>query len=143
MLQLQAMVDPRLAEFDLGSNPFEVVQQRPDLVVWRPEHRGVESGETLGAFSQRVAAFCDHVAAQHLGERIAICTHSGVIDAALRWALAIPSQSSWVHEFDITNASITEVHFWPYGRVSNGAPRYAAIKRVGDVRHLGNDASDV
>jgi probable phosphoglycerate mutase len=142
-LDLQPIIDPRLTEFDLGSNPFEVVMQRPDLVVWRSAHRGLESGETLGAFGERVAAFCDHVAAHHLGERVAIFTHSGVIDAALRWALGIPPHAPWLHEFNIGNGSITQIDYWPQGRVPNGAPRYAAITSTGDVQHLGEHASDM
>ncbi len=90
-LHLQPIPDPRLAEFDLGSKPFDVVQQRPDLVVWHPDHRGVEHGETLAAFSARVALFCDEVAERHLHEYVAVFAHSGTIDAALRWAVGLPS----------------------------------------------------
>ena len=142
-LNLEPVVDARLAEFDLGSNPFEVVQLRPDLVVWQAEHRGVEHGETLGAFTARVAAFCDEVVARHPDTVVAVVAHAGTIDAALRWAVGLPPPSPWLHEFDLAPASITTVDFWPRGRVDGGAPRYAVIGRVGDVTHLGDLVSDL
>lgn len=140
---LQPVVDPRLAEFDLGSQPFAVVQQRPDLQVWRPEHTGVEHGETLAAFSTRVASFCEEIAVRHADACVAVFAHSGTIDAALRWAVGLPPDSVWQHEYDLGNASITEIEYWPHGRVAGGAPRYAVLRRIGDVGHLGTLASDM
>lgn len=142
-LNLQPIDDPRLAEFDLGSKPFAIVQQRPDLVVWHPEHRGVEHGETLAAFSSRVATFCAEVVDRHLGEHVAVFAHSGTIDAALRWAIGLPPDSVWQHEFDLANASITEIECWPRGRVEGGTPRYAVLQRIGDGAHLGTLVSDL
>jgi len=142
-LDLKAVVDPRLAEFELGSGSLESAQQRPDLVIWRAEHRGVENGETLGEFSARVAAFCDEIVRRHLCERVAVVAHSGTIDAVVRWSLGLPPASPWQHELDLANASISEVEFWPHGRVRGGAPRYAVLRRVGDVTHLGALVSDL
>lgn len=142
-LHLTPIVDPRLAEFALGSKPFQIVQQRPDLVVWHPDHRGVEHGETLAAFSTRVAAFCEEIAERHLHERVAVFAHSGTIDAALRWAVGLPPDSVWQHEFDLANASISEIEYWPRGRVAGGSPRYAVLWRIGDVAHLGRLVSDL
>jgi broad specificity phosphatase PhoE len=65
-LVVRPSVDPRLAEFQLGTGSFESIPQRPDLIVWRPEHRGVEHGETLGEFSARVAAFRNEVVERHV-----------------------------------------------------------------------------
>lgn len=142
-LNLQPTVDPRLVEFDLGSKPFAIVQQRPDLVVWHPDHCGVEHGETLQTFSSRVAVFCEEITKQHLHERVAIFAHSGTIDAALRWAVGLPSDSVWQHEFDLATASITEIEYWPRGRVEGGSPHYAVLWRIGDVAHLGTLVSDL
>ncbi len=136
------IVDARLAEFELPSATFETVQQRPDLVLWRPDHRGVPDGETLAAFSERVASVCTDIVLRHAHTSVAIFTHSGVIDAALRWAVGLPPDSLWQHDFDLAPASVTEIEVWPHGRVTNGAPSYCAIGRVGDVRHLGRLASD-
>jgi probable phosphoglycerate mutase len=140
-LDLKAVVDPRLAELELGSGSLELAQQKPDLVIWRPEHRGVENGETLGEFSARVAAFCDETVGRHLGQRVAVVAHSGTIDAVVRWSLGLTPASPWQHELALANASISEVELWPHGRVPGGAPRYAVLRRVGDVTHLGTLAS--
>lgn len=142
-LGLEPVVDPRLAEFDLEAGSFEAVEQRPDLVIWHPEHRGVAYGETLGEFSGRVADFCDEVAERHRNGRVPIFAHSGTIDAVLRWSLGFEASSPWQHEFDLGNASITEIETWPHGRVQRGAPRYAVLPRIGDVTHLEGLASEL
>ncbi len=48
------IVDVRLAEFALPAGSLATVQQRPDLVLWQPDHCGVPDGETLAAFAARV-----------------------------------------------------------------------------------------
>ena len=58
------------------------------------------------------------------------------------WALGIDPRSPWQHEFYLPNASITEIEYWPHGRVAGGAPRLAMFNRIGDVRHLGAMATD-
>ena len=40
-------------------------------------------------------------------------------------------------------ASITEIDYWPAGRIVNGAPRWAVLRRVGDAHHLNAIASDM
>ena len=136
-------VEARLAEFEMPAVAFETLRRRPDLVVWRPEHRAAPGGETLAAFSERVAAVCTDIVLRHARGSVAVFTHAGVIDAALRWAVGLPPDSAWRHDFDLSTASFTEIEVWPHGRVGNGAPRYCAIGRVGDVRHLGQLMSDL
>ncbi|MBI1927991.1 histidine phosphatase family protein [Candidatus Poribacteria bacterium] len=142
-LGLKPFVDPRLAEFELAPYSLESVQQRPDLVIWHPNHRGVANGETLGEFSARVADFCDEIVQKHLGDCVAVIAHAGTIDAAIRWSVGLGPASAWQHEFDLANGSITELEFWPQGRVPGGAPRYAVLRCVGDVAHLGDLISDL
>lgn len=98
-------------------------------------------GESLGECSARVAACCDDLALRYPGGRIAVVCHAGTIDAALRWALGIPPESPWGHEFEIGNAAISEIEFWPRSRVPHGAPRYAHLRRIGDSGHLGEALS--
>ena len=141
-LGLEAVLDPGLTEFEMGTQEIEAILERPDLLIWHPEHRAAD-GETLLEFSARVAAFCDEVVERHPDERVAVVSHAGTIDATLRWALGITPDSPWQHEFDIANASITELEFWPRGRVRGGAPRYAVLRRVGDVTHLGDLVSEI
>ena len=142
-LGLTAVVEARLEEFELESYPLATAEQRPDLAIWRPEHRGTADGETLEEFSLRVAEVCDEIVARHAGERVALIAHAGTIDAAIRWAMAQPPESPWQYEFDLWNASITEIIFWPHGRVECGPPRFAVLPRVGDVTHLGDIATEL
>ena len=142
-LGLEAIVDPRLAEFEMDTQPLAEAQERPDLVLWHSEHRGVEGGETLQEFGVRVGAFCEEVAERHGEQRVALFAHAGTIDAALRWLLGIPPASPWQHEFDLGNASITEAHYWLRGRVPGGAPRFAFLRCLADTAHLGDLASDL
>ena len=93
--------------------------------IWRPEHTGVPGGETLAAFAERVGGACEDIVAPHAGEAIAIVSHSGATDGILRWAMSIPIDSAWCHEFDFPNAAIVELLVWPQGRHPEGSPRYA------------------
>lgn len=141
-LHIEAVVEPRLVEFRIGiegeMSMTEALEQRPDLQIWRAE-QGPPGGETLGAFSARIGRLCEEIVARHAGGRVLLVAHAGTIDAALRWAVGLPAASPWQHEFDLTNASLTEVSCWPEGRVAGGAPRYAVISRVADVSHLGSE----
>ena len=81
---------------------------------------------------------------KHPGQRVAVVSHAGSIDAAIRWAQGIPHNMPWMHEFEsMANGSITEVEFWPRGRVEGGSPQYAVLRCVGDATHLGDLFSDI
>ena len=140
-LGLESVVEPRLAEFELAGATIETVEKRVDLLIWKPEHRSA-SGETLSGFCARVATFCGDMVRLHVGERVAVVSHDGTIGATIRWSLGIEPEAPWEHDFDVPNASITELEHWPSGRVKGGAPRYTALLRVGDVKHLGGIATD-
>jgi probable phosphoglycerate mutase len=135
-LGVEALVDPRLAEIEFPEQPLEAVLARPDLVLWRPGDRTHDAGETLAEFTARVGAFCEALCLRHLGSTVCVFSHSGVIDAALRWCVGFAPEEPWQHDFELPNASITELEVWPRGRVAGGAPRYTAVRRVGDVAHL-------
>ena len=141
-LGLATTVDDRLAEFQVDLDVETSPPGMPDLLAWHADHAGTD-GVTLAEFAQRVADFHDEIVARHPGQRVAIVSHAGTIDATLRWALGIDSRSPWQHEFEIPVASITEIDYWPAGRIVNGAPRYAVLNRIGDARHLGTTVSDV
>ena len=140
-LGMESVVDPRLAEFEVAGVTIETMEERLDVLYWRPEHRSA-SGETLAEFCARVAAFCEDIVRFHGGERVAVVSHSGTIGAQIRWSLGIAPDAPWDHDFEVPNASITELEHWPRGRVKGGAPRYTALLRVGDVTHLGAIATD-
>ena len=142
-LGLEAVVDSRLTEFDLGAGTIGSVLQRPDLLVWRAEQRGYERGETLREFFARVADFCEEMVERWLGNRLVVVTHSGTIEAVIRWALGLSPEHPWQSEFDLVNGSITEMTLWPRGRLDGGSPRYIAFKRIGDARHLAHLVTDI
>jgi probable phosphoglycerate mutase len=140
-LALIPVLDPRLAEFEMGTKPLTEIAARPDLLIWRPDHRGGD-GETLRAFCQRVAKCCEEIVERHAEHRIVIVSHAGTMDAAFRWALGMGPDTPWQHELEVLHASITEVEVWPHGRAAGGAPRYAVIHRVNDTAHLGALVTD-
>ena len=140
-LGLESVVEPRLAEYELEGATIETVKKRLDLLIWKPDHRSA-SGETLAEFCTRVTTFCEEVVRLHVGQRVAIVSHDGTTGAIIRWSLRIGPDAAWEHDFDIPNASITELEHWPHGRIRGGAPRYTALLRVGDVKHLTGIATD-
>ena len=134
---LEVLVDRRLAEFNVDMTVEAPLEGRPDLLIWHPDHTGAD-GETLAQFASRVREFHEEVVTRHPGQRIAVVCHEGTIQAVLHWSLGMDLRSPWQHEFnDLRNASITEIEFWPEGRMAGGAPRYFVLKRIGDVGHLG------
>ena len=130
---LEVRVDDRLSEFELADwGP----DQEFDWTIWRGEDAGVPGGETLQAFAERVGAACDDIVAPHAGEAVAIVSHSGTNDAILRWAMSIPAEAAWFHEFDLPNGAIVELLVWSEGRHPEGAPRYVVIQRAPNLDHL-------
>ncbi len=135
-LGLDVRIEEALGEFLLGwegvSSYAEVQSARPDLAVWHPEHRG--RTESLADFQTRVTALMTSLVLHAAeGDTIAIVTHAGVIDAALRWAWGLTSRNPWMAEVEVPHASVTEVWHWPRGRHPEGAPRYSILRRLGDA----------
>jgi broad specificity phosphatase PhoE len=127
-----------LEEFRFGPDAPktpEMVEQRTDLTLWRSDH-GFPGGETLGEFLARVARVLEELVAGNVGGRVVAVTHSGFIDAALRWGYGVASDAAWTTEAVLPNASITEIEHWPWGRHPKGASRFTLVQRVGDVSHL-------
>jgi len=141
-LSLTSTLEARLMEFELGVMPVEQLANRRDLLIWRAGDSGAD-GETLASFCRRVGDCCDEIAQRHLGERVAIVSHAGTIDAAVRWALDIAPERPWQHEVEVQHASITEIEFWPRGRIDGGSPRYAVMRRLNHTVHLEELASDL
>ena len=135
-LSLEPIVDPRLAEFEFGPASLASIEERPDLLLWHSTHRAVEDGENLGEFMRRVTEILEEIVEQHQNESVAIFAHAGTLDAAIRWAVGFTPDNIWQHEFNLANASITEIDYWPRGNITGGPPRYASIQRTGDVAHL-------
>lgn len=127
-----------LEEFDFGSaapGTAEMVAQRMDLTLWRADD-GFPGGESLRTFQARVSKAMEQIVADHLGKTVVAVTHSGFIDAALRWAYDGRPEDDWVTEAALPNGSVTEIEHWPQGRHAEGAPHFSLVHRVGDVSHL-------
>ena len=129
-----AQVDDRLSECQV--QPQAPDEEHQDLELWQPYHRGVRGGESLEEFSLRVADVIEELCERHLGETIAVFSHSGTIDATARWAVGLPTNTIWQHDLPIMTGSITELTIWPHGRIESGSPRYVEFTRVGDQSHL-------
>jgi broad specificity phosphatase PhoE len=105
-------VEPAIAECDFGSwggrTLDELVAERPDETRrWMTDpDSSPHGGETLRAFSARVAAWLDGQARRD-GTCVAI-THGGVVKAAVVHALAAPIESFW--RVDCAPLSRTELH---------------------------------
>lgn len=135
-LGLDVRLEDALGEFLLGwegvQSYADVQSARPDLAVWHPEHRG--RTESLADFQTRVTALMTSLVLRASeGDTLAIVTHAGVIDAALRWAWGLTSRNAWMAEVEVPHASVTEVWHWPRGRHPEGAPRYSVLRRLGDA----------
>lgn len=133
--------DARLIEFQMGEGTTDVpiqqiVQERQDLMLWRPHDQFAQGGETLGAFQARVSAFLEETVSAHLGATVAIFTHAGTIAAAMRWAYGLGPDHDWHSDVEVFNGSITAIRHWPRGRHPDGAPYASAVLRLNDVRHL-------
>jgi probable phosphoglycerate mutase len=94
-----------------------------------PDHV-VPGGESIRQVYQRVSAFFDEIAAAHVGERLVVVTHGGVLDALYRHATGMPLER--VRDFPIYNASLNWLA-WRDG--------HWTVERWGDISHLTRDAA--
>ena len=130
-----ARVYDDLCEFRFGPSwRWEQADRREDLALWRPQDR-VAGGESMAEFQTRIDAALAELAGTG-APRIVVCVHSGVIDAALRWAFGATAGTPWTTEAELPHASVTELWHWPTGRHPRGAPRHTLLVRLGDVGYL-------
>lgn len=107
-----AQPDARLAEGDFGTWAGRTLEEvhAEDLAAataWMTDPDAApHGGESLSAFSARVAAWLDEQAQQD-GKAVAI-THGGVVKAAVVHALGAPVMSFW--RVDAAPLSITTLH---------------------------------
>jgi probable phosphoglycerate mutase len=81
---IEVRLDERLRERNYGLleglTKEEIDQQFPD---YQASNHKVPGQESLEAVRQRALQFLSHIASQHLGERIAVVSHGGWINAVL------------------------------------------------------------
>jgi 2,3-bisphosphoglycerate-dependent phosphoglycerate mutase len=124
--------DERFAELDPGEEcdgmTYDDLIARfdPDWTLEDPDGVIYPGGETVAGLHARVAAALDSVVAAHPGELVAICTHGGVVDVAMRIGLHLPVRG-WFDLFTL-NTSLT-------GLTDTGRGRWR-IDRYNDAAHL-------
>jgi broad specificity phosphatase PhoE len=106
------LIDPRLAEGDFGTWAGRTLEDvhTEDIAAataWMTDPDAApHGGESLSAFSGRVAGWLDEQAGQD-GRAVAI-THGGVVKAAVVHALGAPVMSFW--RVDVAPLSVTTLH---------------------------------
>lgn len=143
-LHLAVVEDARLSELQVDAAPLhQIAAGRSEISIWRPEHRGSPTGETVRDFFVRVGRFCDWACNKHPNQKIVLVTHAGTIDAIFRWALSIPPEQHWTFELEVPNASIAEIEVWPHGRSQSGPPKHSVVYKIGEARHLCDQGSTI
>jgi 2,3-bisphosphoglycerate-dependent phosphoglycerate mutase len=132
VLGAEIRIDERFAELDPGDEcdgmTYDDLLARfsPDWTTEDPNGVIYPGGETVAGLHARVTAALDSVIAAHPGELVAICTHGGVVDVAMRIGLQLPVRG-WFDLFTL-NTSLT-------GMTDTGRGRWR-IDRYNDAAHL-------
>ena len=131
----EILVDEGFGEIDWGADYdgltwMEIVERHgaPDWDA-DPEHPLFPGAETLAEMQRRVSAAVERLVAEHEGRIVAICTHGGAIDVAVRFALGVTGRG----QFDLytLNTSLTGIT----RAVGDGWARWR-IERYNDAAHL-------
>ncbi len=132
VLGAEIRIDERFAELDPGEDcdgmTYDDLLARfdPDWATDDPDVEIYPGGETVAGLHARVTAALNGVIAAHPGELVAICTHGGVVDVAMRIGLQLPIRG-WFDLFTL-NTSLT-------GMTDTGQGRWR-IDRYNDAAHL-------
>jgi probable phosphoglycerate mutase len=112
---------------DIDGMRFDAYVDRFGAPDWTdPDLDVFPGGETVGQFHARVAAALDRVTAAHQGRKIVVSCHGGVIDAAFRSLLRLPTVGAF--QLQTLNTSITE-----FAQLDDGTWR---LERYNDAAHL-------
>lgn len=124
--------EPRLRERHYGVlqglTPTEAATRHGSLwKQYQARHPDVvlAGGETLREFSARVVALIDELHQRHIGQRVLLVTHGGVLDAAYRHATGLPLHAA--RTFPIRNASVN---------VLRHEKQQWQVAQWGDISHL-------
>jgi 2,3-bisphosphoglycerate-dependent phosphoglycerate mutase len=107
---------------------FNDFVERHGMPDWESDPHAVSfpGGETVAEFHHRVGATLSRVVHEHRGDAIVVACHGGVIDAAFRGLLRLPSHGAF--ELQTTNTSLTEF-------VTTRRGRWRLV-RYNDAAHL-------
>ena len=126
-VQYHAALRERCFGIAEGSTYAELETTYPELfsrVHEVDQHYAVDGAESRAMFHQRVVDAVETIAAEHVGQRVLMVTHGGVLAAIHRWLHQLPISSP--HKIDIPNVG--------YNRIvqTDGVWR---IEAWGDVSH--------
>ncbi len=96
---------------------------------WDPSVAFAPGGETWVQFAARVSRTLDRLAASHVGQKISVVAHGGVVDASLFHFFGLDPFTRAPIDFETTNASITEWElrsFRPYVPPTTGSHESAS-----------------
>jgi probable phosphoglycerate mutase len=112
VLGVPVVEEPGFGEHDPGPDcdglTFNDFLERYGMPDWESDPHAVTfpGGETVAEFHHRVGATLSRVVRDHLGGAIVVACHGGVIDAAFRALLRLPTHGAF--ELQTTNTSLTE-----------------------------------
>jgi probable phosphoglycerate mutase len=128
----EIVVDDGFGEIDWGVEcdglTYAEIVERYGTPDWDgdPEVPFIAGAESSADLTRRVTAAVDRVIARHPGRVIAVCTHGGAIDVAVRYAFGVTGRG----QFDLytTNTSLTTLTHTSWSRWR--------IERYNDASHL-------
>jgi broad specificity phosphatase PhoE len=128
----ELIIDERFGELDPGEDIDGMLWD--DIVAryapnWDDEDADAvlfPGGETIGQLHRRVVAAIDDLLEEHPGGLITVCTHGGVVDAAMRIAMRVPPRG-WIELF-ATHTALTVL--------SSSASGRWRVDRYNDAAHL-------
>lgn len=94
-----------------------------------PDHV-MPGGESVRGLYERVGGVFTALAREHIGGRLVVVTHGGVLDALYRFAQRVPLERP--RDFTIFNASLNTVRC---------TDAHWSVERWGDISHLTRDAT--
>ena len=112
----QALVVNGLDEWHVGDwegkSYWEIKAAEPQLYQhWSddPIHNAPPGGESIVDLGKRVERQLQEMIATHLGKRIALVTHAGIVRGILLYALGIPVENFW--RISVPTGSVSKVDF--------------------------------
>jgi len=95
-----------------GKSYWEIKAAEPELYQrWSddPIHHAPPGGESILDLGRRVERQLKEMIAAHLGRRLALVTHAGVVRGILLYALGIPVENFW--RISVPTGSVSKVDF--------------------------------
>lgn len=113
---IEVRPDARLRERNYGILEGHRLDELPErfpiqFADWQARRvdAAIERGETLAVFNARVVGALERIARAHVGQRIVVTAHGGVLDCAYRAATRTPLEAK--RAWDLLNASINRIDF--------------------------------